>query len=611
MDPSQLWYNPATSFAYSLGEPKGSRGGLARAVYCNLLQDSEGNQVPCRESHATCNQVAGQGCKACSYADQTFLSTPHHHASRGHIQSHLYSENLTLSAQVLKKTHTFWAALQKNGCGTLPDPSPTQSRTYDRSDNRLHCEFYDEKGIRDHLVHYGPESGEYDIGYLQALFNEDMDEINAIELEARQCGFDPAAPCPTIMNHTSVRVTCPRDHCDENRRPQLGSMVSITCCSLFWTYQPLQEYQQACPKVLVVCSGVHTHPIPLPTKTPLVVRSQILSLLHEMDYNLPDMTPRRFLRHTSIKSYLQTRFPPTVNPALSDLHISLANRLLNIKEIQDRTLPNHHHYIWLAVEVLQAELLGNCELDNEGDHDDTSTPLHVSDIAFKWVAGFQEFKLGGNDPKSNLTLTYCRIFVTHQSAAAHQFIFHALEQIVELDTGSKLMWQHLHATNLNDLMGILQWMGDQHRGQAKGLGLHLQWLAQQIPDHFDLHQPDCLLSTLDEYDHLRRVFQLCSIHIYQNIKTSHVEESVKNMMWSLVCMEHPDFTGTMEKIEQDGGKPGADTTRQRKLTAQDAKLKILNVRLEKAKTSLDRAQSHVRIEGHAIRPDINSSTSLT
>ncbi|KAF8835119.1 hypothetical protein BDN67DRAFT_1042907 [Paxillus ammoniavirescens] len=401
-----------------------------------------------------------------------------------------------------------------------------------------------------------------------------------------------------------------------------------------------------------------------------------------MDYDLPDMTPRRFLRHPSIKSYLQTRFPSTVNPALSDLHISLANRdhlqsylrhakrnafpfgtgwqgLLNVKEIQDRTLPNHHHYIRLAVEVPQAELSGNCELDNEGDHDDTSTPLRVvicmlpqnshrlqaarylqSDIAFKRVAGFQEFELGGNDPKSNLT-------------AAHQFIFRALEQIVEFDTGSKLTWQHLHATNLNDLMGILQWMGDQHGGQAKGLGLHLQWLAQQIPDHFDLHQPDCLLSTLDEYDHLRRVFRLCSVHIYRNIKTAHVKESVKNMMQSLVCMEHPDFTGTMEKIERDGGKPGVegvhcslvcgvkkglqfdlmksqslkifettgihpsfksghrienitrgirrkDTTRRRKPTAQDAKLKILNARLEKVKTSLDCAQSHARIEGHAI-----------
>ncbi|KAF8835120.1 hypothetical protein BDN67DRAFT_491414 [Paxillus ammoniavirescens] len=117
MDPLQPWYNPATSFAYSLGEPKGSRGGSARAVYCNLLQDSEGNQVPCRESHATC-----QGCKACSYADQTVLSTPHHRVSRSHIQSRLYSENLTPSTQVLKKNTYLLGSITEKWLWNLTGP---------------------------------------------------------------------------------------------------------------------------------------------------------------------------------------------------------------------------------------------------------------------------------------------------------------------------------------------------------------------------------------------------------------------------------------------------------------------------------------------------------
>ncbi|KIJ69922.1 hypothetical protein HYDPIDRAFT_78824 [Hydnomerulius pinastri MD-312] len=620
MDPSQPWYNPAISFAYSLGEPKGSRGGssLHNAVYCDLLRDLGGNRVPCRESHATC-----QGCKACSYADWTVLAIPHCRASRDSIQSRLCSENLTPSAQVLKKTHTFWAALQKNGCGALPAPSPVQSHIHNQPDRLQWQEKWDEQReasrrghttkltcqgrllfdydrqdrpfIRDHLVHYGPESGEYDVEYLQALFNEDKEETHVIESEAQRHGFYPASPCPTVINHTSVRVTCRKEHCDENGRLQLGSMVSIPCHSLFRIYQPLQEYRQSCPKILIVCSGLHTHPIPLPTKTPAVIRSQILSLLFEMDYDLPDMTPRRFLRHPNVRKYLQTYFPSMVNPALSDLHISLANRdhlrsylrqgkkaafpfgtgwrgLLNLKEIQDRTLPDHQRYIRLAVEVPQTVLSSNHEADN----DNSDTPLRVvicilpqnshrlqaaqylqSDIGFKRVAGFQEFELSGIDLKSNLTLTYCRIFLTHQSAAAHQFIFRELERIVEVDTGSMLRWRHLHAMNLDDLTGILQWTGDQHGGQAKGLGLHLQWVARRIPDHFDLHEPARLISTLDEYDHLRRVFRLCSVHVYRNIKTANVEESVKSLMRSLICMEHPDVAGTLEKIEQNGGKSGA------------------------------------------------------
>lgn len=58
MDPGVEWYNPANSFAYSLGEPKGSRvgskSGHRGALTCTLLVDSQGSLVPVRESHATC-----------------------------------------------------------------------------------------------------------------------------------------------------------------------------------------------------------------------------------------------------------------------------------------------------------------------------------------------------------------------------------------------------------------------------------------------------------------------------------------------------------------------------------------------------------------------------
>jgi hypothetical protein len=90
-----------------------------------------------------------------------------------------------------------------------------------------------------------------------------------------------------------------------------------------------------------------------------------------------------------------------------------------------------------------------------------------------------------------------------------------------------------------------------------GLGLHLKELAQQMPDNYDLHEPGRLLSTLSEYDHLHRLFRLCHAHVSRNIKTTHVSEDIKNKMRSLVCMEHPDFDGTLREIEQEGGKAGA------------------------------------------------------
>lgn len=36
-----------------------------------------------------------------------------------------------------------------------------------------------------------------------------------------------------------------------------------------------------------------------------------------------------------------------------------------------------------------------------------------------------------------------------------------------------------------------------------------------------------------------------------------VPEDVKNKMRSLVCVTHPDFNGTLQEIEVEGGKPGA------------------------------------------------------
>jgi hypothetical protein len=67
---------------------------------------------------------------------------------------------------------------------------------------------------------------------------------------------------------------------------------------------PLAEYRAECPKVLVVAKGAHRHPIPLPIKTPRAVKTEILDLLPRFQEDLPDLTPRRFLRNPIVKSYL-------------------------------------------------------------------------------------------------------------------------------------------------------------------------------------------------------------------------------------------------------------------------------------------------------------------
>lgn len=169
--------------------------------------------------------------------------------------------------------------------------------------------------------------------------------------------------------------------------------------------------------------------------------------------------------------------------------------------------------------------------------------------------------------------------MNRQSSAAHKLIFQQIDEIVKNDTGHSLEWRHLHANSINDDTGILQLAADQHGGQAKGsslfvtcylfvtgfllisfqlagLGLYLEALAQRLPPKYDLHETGRLISSLDAYEHLRRIFRLCNVHVHRNIKKSTVSESVKNKMRGLICLQHPRWDETLREIELEGGKAG-------------------------------------------------------
>ena len=102
-------------------------------------------------------------------------------------------------------------------------------------------------------------------------------------------------------------------------------MLRLACSVKFRIFDPLPEYRKLCPFTLVVSNGGHPHPIPLPQKTPPVLCSEMFKLLESMIDDLPNMTSRCCLQHPVLKAYLTSRFPTIQSPALSNLHISLAN----------------------------------------------------------------------------------------------------------------------------------------------------------------------------------------------------------------------------------------------------------------------------------------------
>lgn len=94
------------------------------------------------------------------------------------------------------------------------------------------------------------------------------------------------------------------------------------------------------------------------------------------------------------------------------------------------------------------------------------------------------------------------------------------------------------------------------RTKILGLGLHLQALAQLQPSRYDLHQPHRRLASLTPYEHLHRILRLCDVHAKRNIRSCAVSEDVRNLMRSLTCMTHHNWDGTIQAIEELGGKAG-------------------------------------------------------
>lgn len=87
--------------------------------------------------------------------------------------------------------------------------------------------------------------------------------------------------------------------------------------------------------------------------------------------------------------------------------------------------------------------------------------------------------------------------------------------------------------------------------------MHLQRLAQKIPQKYDLHETNRLVADLNPYEHLHRLLRLCTQHGARNIRQCQVSDEVRNLMRSLICVQHSDWDGTIEKIRHLGGKAGA------------------------------------------------------
>ncbi|KAJ7169084.1 hypothetical protein C8R43DRAFT_1120974 [Mycena crocata] len=636
-DPSN-WTNPLHDFAYSVGPP-GGQNQQGEEEECPLLKDplDPDKKILCLKIHRTC-----QGVKICPQANTIAMAIPHSKPSRKLIRESLardietHAASISPTRVIFDKTAALITALRSNGCGSsdcsqtpiiplseqsshtfLVERQTQIQRGYEAENCKgrifldynskgkpvVTCEFYSIDD-RQHLRKYVDES--YDLEYMEAFFHEDQEELDRIEEAASLCGYGPLADCTHVANFSLQRFHCPRDHRDLKNQQLLLQlpMERMKCQVRFQLYEPLEEFRAACPYVLVVCAGEHPHPIPIPSKTPPKIRSQVMKLLQSLHTDLADLTPRRFLRHPVLRAFLGEKFPHIPWPILSDLHCSLANRahlktyitaakvdlfpagtgwkgVQRLKQWQDAHLPPEDHYIRYMSEIpdFPTDAFDDEESPNVPSGSKTDKNLRViicmspkgsrrlratqylqSDIAFKRIQGYLEFEIASMDLYANTSVIFLRIYLNRQTAAAHEFIMGLINDIVKKDTGFSICWRHLHADSVNDTSPgmVLMWTADSHGGQAKGIGLHLQKRAQEDPTRMDLHDPTRTLASLTPYEHLHRLFRFCSVHGYRNIKDTKVDEQVKIFMRSLICIRHASWDHTLASIQQLGGKPAVD-----------------------------------------------------
>ncbi|KAJ6546670.1 hypothetical protein DFH09DRAFT_1506327 [Mycena vulgaris] len=587
MDPDN-WQDPALNIVYSRGGRMGQTVSGA-SVKCQLLLDTKGEPVLCAERHTTC-----EGAKICPNSNEEELAIPHTKASRDDVRDRLRKDRedrlqyVSPSRDIFLRTSAYLAALQKLGCSRplaeVTNLSTTEEEQREARDLYLFqtkrgyrmkegdclsqessrqsfdshfysCEHYNARTNKDHLNDHSIDDGSYHLGYIEAVISGDESEAAKIEDAVLSFGYGPLADCSTVSNCSQQKAYCPFPHRDETKNLIQPLMKRLKCLSKFRIFEPKEEYRRECPFVLIVTSGAHPHPVPLPTKTPPKIRAKLMEILGTLAEDLPDITPRRFIRHPSFS-------------------------VINLKAQQDRNLAKEQRYIRRIIAIPLQTLNSHEEDEPEKDNKDDMVRIIIcmtpeasrrllsagrylqSDIAFRRIVRFLEFELACMDRDANTSLIFCRVYINRQTAAAHQRVFEEIEAIVKEDTGKSLRWRHLHATSINGSEGydgfILSWTADQHRGQAKGLGLHLQKLASNMPVKADLHQAERTIQELDPYDHLRRILRICVVHDFRNINKCPVAEDVRWLMRSLVCIEHDDWEGTLLKIRDKGGKAGND-----------------------------------------------------
>ncbi|KAF9231054.1 hypothetical protein BU15DRAFT_29339, partial [Melanogaster broomeanus] len=578
--------NPKSNFQYSMG------GNGGRLSCCGLLRDDSGEPVICNRLKSSC-----QGLKVCSARPDTALDVQHSYTSRLSVHDiiapSLFSYVDSATAEIFMKTLALFCALSEHGCsfnavqnGHLRNSRRRQSNNHemcmgklvmrrDRFNRHFICCQYHTRTRRSHLILRNLQ--EYDLDYLRALLENNTSVIAKHEGAARERGYGPLVPCSFVASPSEQKQLCPHWHRFADGTLAQGTLArEMKCTSTFYIYVP--QDLAACPRVVVVCRNPHSHPPPAPIATPPPLIATFSELLHDMHWQLADATPRRVMLDSGFVRGLRKElgWNSDHTPSLSDLHPSLANldhvrRLINTVRLQK--FPNGTGYdavkLLVSNDTNQSSRYVRCtEMYTLPDGAEFRLIVCMSptmslrltqatrisiDTSFKRIHGWQEFEVEAWDNHHMRSVVSTRAFITSQSADAHFILFRRIFEIAEADTGTAITFHHI------DGVGFESVVADGHKGQGLGLGMFCVHLCRgnRTPCKYEPHR---CLGDLNPYDHLRRMYRLCTVHFRRNAFKLHasVTPQVYNAMLSLSSFEsHPDLEQTLEIIRAGGKKAKA------------------------------------------------------
>ncbi|OJJ78431.1 uncharacterized protein ASPGLDRAFT_182657 [Aspergillus glaucus CBS 516.65] len=267
---------------------------------------------------------------------------------------------------------------------------------------------------------------------------------------------------------------------------------------------------QKCPYFLFTSHGIHTHPPPPPTKTPLDILEELRRIIQ--DIKDPDMTTGSFLCNPRIIEYCNERNAES----LSGLHATLVTQD-RIKSLIDKEkialFPKGQEVNGLIFQCQREPKLREYVQHTFQDNENTLIIL-AHQAQFKLLQSLKMFEVDMNYkrlrrkdlneivfaaflPLHGKVVTLCRAFTNRQDADGYEDLFQKVFELMEKHTNQPICFHYLHGSGFESITL------DMDEGQMLGLG---QYLSSIDPERRPARW------------HIPHIMITCRVHFFRGIE---------------------------------------------------------------------------------------------